>query len=58
MIRRELFNNLPTLKEEDRLSLDLDITFEEVTDAVKQLHRDEHQALMDLRPSFINLFGE
>ncbi len=31
----ELFNDLPTLNEEDSLSLDLDITFEEVTDAVK-----------------------
>lgn len=35
MIRRKLFNDLPTLKEEDRL--DLHITFEEITDAVKQL---------------------
>jgi len=48
----ELFKDLPILKDDERLFLDSSITFEEVTDAVKQLSTGRVPGLDGLTAEF------
>lgn len=52
----ELFKDLPNLKEDERLFLESNITFEEITDAVKQLSTSRAPGLDGLTVEFFKMF--